>query len=630
MLEPQARRLLLESLRPPEGYALDCAVGTTYSLDLLALLSVPLAFTYSEWEDREGNPTDDDIALLESVKRHADRICIFCQAGEISVPKKDQRLFAYLEQSVVEVTPRKKLGVFHPKVWLLRYVSRTDAAVRYRFLCLSRNLTFDRSWDTALVMDGILRARKVAYSVNHPLGDFIKALPGLAVLQPVADNVQQIVGRLQEEVRKVEFEPPEGFEDFAFWPLGLADKPVWPFGTDRGAITKRMLIISPFVRDGFLKRITEKRQEGNCILVSRSDEMDQVPRATLDRFKKYTLSSASVPDGEDSNVEGDSELTGLHAKLFLMDDSDEGRHMARLWTGSANATNAAFPDQKDPADREKGNVEFLVELAGPRGKFGIDRLLTKEKGTTCLIDMLDDYKVPDEIKEVDSLKKQLEQELDIVRRILASATLRGVIVSNENSDSYSVDLYCDKSLQYSRDISIKCWPVTYQEHLAADCISLSGKIANFGGVTMDALTAFYAFEMSLVRDNKKASSRFILKAALIGLPDGRLAHLVRSLLKDKNRVLRMFLLLLADQDLPPGEGGGRPKVPGGSADAGGGSVDIPLLESLLLALDRSPEKIDRIHALVNDIMASPEGEELLPAGFGEIWPAIFEARKGLL
>ena len=46
MLEPQERRQLLDSLRPPSGYSLDFAVGTTYSLDLLALLTAPLAFTF--------------------------------------------------------------------------------------------------------------------------------------------------------------------------------------------------------------------------------------------------------------------------------------------------------------------------------------------------------------------------------------------------------------------------------------------------------------------------------------------------------------------------------------------------------------------------------------------------------
>ena len=59
MLDPNSRALLLESLRPPEGGALDLAVGTTFTLDLMALLTAPLAFTWFSWEDEEGRPSAD-------------------------------------------------------------------------------------------------------------------------------------------------------------------------------------------------------------------------------------------------------------------------------------------------------------------------------------------------------------------------------------------------------------------------------------------------------------------------------------------------------------------------------------------------------------------------------------------
>ena len=41
MLEPGQRRMFLETLRPPEGYLFDRAVGTTFTLDLMTLLAVP-------------------------------------------------------------------------------------------------------------------------------------------------------------------------------------------------------------------------------------------------------------------------------------------------------------------------------------------------------------------------------------------------------------------------------------------------------------------------------------------------------------------------------------------------------------------------------------------------------------
>lgn len=83
MLSPQDRRHLLEALRPPAGYELSCAIGTTFSLDLFTLLTVPLAFTLFDIEDAEGHPSADPLVLLEAVRRNADHISIFCQAGRI-------------------------------------------------------------------------------------------------------------------------------------------------------------------------------------------------------------------------------------------------------------------------------------------------------------------------------------------------------------------------------------------------------------------------------------------------------------------------------------------------------------------------------------------------------------------
>ncbi|MBI3264517.1 MAG: hypothetical protein HYZ58_15425 [Acidobacteria bacterium] len=52
MLEPHARTLLFDILRPPEDHRLDIAVATTYTLDLLALLTAPVAFSLFEVDDQ--------------------------------------------------------------------------------------------------------------------------------------------------------------------------------------------------------------------------------------------------------------------------------------------------------------------------------------------------------------------------------------------------------------------------------------------------------------------------------------------------------------------------------------------------------------------------------------------------
>lgn len=114
MLQPSDRAHLFESLRPPEGYALDYAIGTTFTLDLLTLLTAPLAFTSFDWANEEGSLVHRPQALLATMQQYANRISLFCQTGKIALPKESSQLFSYLEESVIEVNAPKG-GLFHRK-----------------------------------------------------------------------------------------------------------------------------------------------------------------------------------------------------------------------------------------------------------------------------------------------------------------------------------------------------------------------------------------------------------------------------------------------------------------------------------------------------------------------------------
>ncbi|CAN5415678.1 hypothetical protein BH20CHL6_BH20CHL6_08760 [soil metagenome] len=63
MLGPDDRRLLLDALRPPAGYELDQAVGTSYSLDLTSLLAAPLGLALFDRESSDGQLIADPIAF---------------------------------------------------------------------------------------------------------------------------------------------------------------------------------------------------------------------------------------------------------------------------------------------------------------------------------------------------------------------------------------------------------------------------------------------------------------------------------------------------------------------------------------------------------------------------------------
>ena len=68
----------------------------------------------------------------------------------------------------------------------------------YRLLVLSRNLTFDRSWDVALALDGELLPRRTVAN-SRPLSDFVAALPAMArrAGQPLESTAGQRVDLFQ-------------------------------------------------------------------------------------------------------------------------------------------------------------------------------------------------------------------------------------------------------------------------------------------------------------------------------------------------------------------------------------------------------------------------------------------------
>ena len=176
MLNPNNNRLDYgEILSPPNNYQLDFAIGTSYSLDLDALVGASISLGLSEETDT--NLINNPIFLLEALRTTGDKVILFCEGGQIHLPNKPNLLYILLEEMVFQVNNSKiinnKYASFHPKFWLLRYVNEENN-VFYRVVVLSRNLTFDRSWDISFSMDGFLKEEKS--DKNNPIIDFLKYL----------------------------------------------------------------------------------------------------------------------------------------------------------------------------------------------------------------------------------------------------------------------------------------------------------------------------------------------------------------------------------------------------------------------------------------------------------------------
>ncbi len=567
-----------------------------------------------------GNQEDvlnDPIAVLEALRMTAGRVTVFCQQGRIAVPKKDTRLYSYLEQAVVEVQPPRGNGVFHPKVWLLRFIS-DEGPVLYRFLCLSRNLTFDRSWDTVLSLEGQLKKRKKAYARNHPLGDFFAALPSLAV-RSVEQSVRNDVAMMADEVRRVDFEAPDGFyaEDIAFIPLGIKGYTKPPAFDEY----RKLVVVSPFLSDEAVLSLVDSDRQN--ILVSRQESLDGLSDETIQALEGgaelfFLADTAERADDLEDQQEDAApgvelgDLSGLHAKLYIADD---GWH-SRVLTGSANATSAALRGR---------NVELLVELWGRRGEVGVDCFLGGEDDKHAFRQMLMPYhregKAP-----ADPTARLMEQALDEARRAIAQAKLSAAITAGQG-DTFDLALRPGhKPGKLPAGITGRCYLISRKPEDGLDIAPLAnGKELNFQDLSMLALTSFVAFELTAEQDGRKTTIAFVLNVHVSGMPQERDRRILHAVISDPSRFIRYLLFILAGSDDPMGLRELITAEDGKGAEQRPNALGLPLLEELVRAFSRSPDKIERIGRLVEDLLQTPEGKDLLPEGFEQLWETFLAA-----
>lgn len=617
--------MLLGSLRPPDGFRFDCAVGTTFSLDLIALLTAPLAFAMFDWQGDDGrlaaDPASgkgDPLALLESLRRCADRIHIYCQAGQIKVPPANQRLLTYLEQSVIEVLPPAaragRAGVFHPKVWVLRFVDTADGTtVRYRLLCLTRNLTFDRSWDTVLVLEGDRSDRQNGIAENRGLAAFVRGLPGLTVrASAVNEQAAADTALIADELRVVKWKLPEGVDSVRFWPLGMDGKPTWPFG-DR---IDRLLVVSPFITPDFLTRLAAPGRAQ--FLVSRPESLREIePSVLRERWTCLMLDEGceAIAGADEPSDQQSASLSGLHAKLFVADAGWE----AHIWTGSANATTAAF----------NGNVEFLVELIGKKSKLGVDATIGDGDNQPNLRSMLAPFTPEDQAVTPGADEQACEVLVDSIRRSLVAMSMELVVAPDDtDGKTLTTTLRSPEPLAITDAATVRCRPVM----LVGDARALQSGCpiqVRFGPHAIQSVSSFVSFEVSARVGNAERTEAFVLNLPLVGAPTDRKERLLRDLLSDSRTLVRFLLMLLSDDPeklfTELRELAATPEARAGAR----GHDGLPLLEHMLACLHRSPGKLDQVHRLIEDLRRTPEGRSILPPELEAVWGPIGQVRREL-
>jgi hypothetical protein len=626
MLDPHDRASLYEALRPPAGYDLDCAVGTSFTLDLEALLTAPIAFALHDarTSDTAVDGTEP-VGLLESIRRYASRVTVYCQAGQISVPSRRRSVFTWLEDAVVEVTAPRAGRLFHPKVWAVRFREIDGDLQVLRVLCATRNLTFDTSWDTLLRLESepYLPDRADAPVARQAsLGELFASLPARAV-RPRPPRRDDQLASLVTDVGAVPLIPPAPFSEVIFHVLD-GTTPDWPFPNDGSC-----LVISPFVTAAFLERLDRSVQVR--ALLSREESLDRIPRPVLERVERLAVLSSAldvhpgdepVDDGQahlqvSEHTDPGRRLFGLHAKLFVFDGADG----PRWFTGSANATDAAFG----------GNVEVLAELRAPTDHDGLrptDFLQAGAEGSG-FADMLVDYHPLPEPAAPDAVEK-LDRRLDQLRHRLISADVRGEVAAR--GDDFLLSLRSDVALPTAAELQldgleVEVWPITLDRHASAQALDTGQAVDVRFTVTLEGISSFFGVRATARKDELETATSFLVNVPLHGSPEDRESRLLAAMLADPARLLRYLLMLLDDRyaDDPGGDGGAGAAWVGRWARSGSG--EVPLLELLLRAVRRDPSRLDHIDQLLHDL--GEQRDEVLPPGFDEVWGPIWAHRQGL-
>lgn len=604
MLDPTTRALFSDALRPPTGHTLDLAVGTTFTLSLRMLFLPPLAMAAHDRETElpsgEGESKPDTLALLESIRRYADRTTVFCHAGGVGPATDYPRLLTFAEDSLVQVVPRTPGHLFHPKLWALRF--KHDEDVIHRLLITSRNLTDDRSWDTLLVLDSDPDGAGID---GAPAADFIRALPALAV-GPVAPGRAEQAADLARTLTTARFQPPAPFTGGTLWPLGLTATNGWPLSVQ----PDRALVISPFLDAASVTRIQARTPP---VFVSRAETYDRVGGHAFAQADVRVLSphaEAEFADQTEGKARRPSEVrTGLHAKVLVWDEGATGH----LFTGSPNVTSAAY----------SGNTEFAVHLAGPRRTCGVEAMLPTDVQTRDRV-AFGHLLEPHTIAHLDP---QPDPAFDAEREITRfhEEVLRAgpQLVVGAGEDGFVV------TLSFARTSPVGPGATTVRLISRSRVERTRLDEGRWTGVPLLQLTPYLELvTRAPIPDRDDLELTCILKADLIGAPENRATEVLRSYLGSEDAIVRYLRFLLADVDADLGLDDLDLPGPGERSATGPQNFeDLAILEPLLKAAANGSEALDRVQALLRDLGVDREDRGVVPADFLELWESVWNAAR---
>jgi hypothetical protein rflaF_15634 len=599
MLNPGEDRLDYGNiLKPPKSYTLDFAVGTTYSLDLDAL--VGMCISLGLLEEADSNIMKDPICLLEALRRTGDKVALFCEAGEIYLPGKVSALYTLLEKMVFQVVTKARSGIkypsFHPKFWLLRYINKEE--VLYRVVVLSRNLTFDRSWDICFYMDGEFGEET---DKNIPIADFLKYL--LKQLPKLEISKAKKIKQLIKELDYVNFETGmKEFYDFEFIPSGvpcsqggmysMLDTSLIKGANDRLEKSfHELLVMSPFLSKDIIRQFNERSrwiENAEYMLITRQMSIDNLSPEDCDKFRIYVLKDEIV-DGEAAISDGESDYykQDIHAKIYMLRKNAD----TEVYLGSLNAShNAVY-----------GNIEFMILLRSKNRYINLEKLKTE-------IFNGDEEGANNPFKEVELLKcreeKDIEESEELDFLIKQVNRYKFYAVVTENASYYDVNISVENYEKQDADITIS--PIFAQSKEAK-----FAKNILFEKLTINALSKFYVLSIcDIVGNNVKR----VIKIETEGMPNEREGKVISSIIGEN--FYRYIEFLFGDDHIISTLKANSEKTQGIAGKSYSTIENMPVLyEKMLKKAATEPESFTEIEKIIRLL---PE-DGVVPEAFKKLY-----------
>ncbi|MFT6810694.1 MAG: hypothetical protein ACJA01_003939 [Saprospiraceae bacterium] len=602
MLDPRNNRLDYGvQLKAPEGYQLDHAIATTYSLDLEAILLVPVALFFSEGLDFNPHEVRDD--MLEALTNASKHISIYCQRGKIKAPNNYNQLMAFWEKGIHQIQMPEYSQSFHPKIWVIRYapLDKKEAVV-YRLICTSRNLTFSRDWDMAITTEGKVSKHEDGH--NKELMDMLRYLD--------KEGGKKIPKEFLKEISTVVFDVPHNFNSLHFHPIGIAKggaKAIYkhPVVSNKEEVDHR-LVMSPFLDKTTIERLksTSKRMS----LFSSEYALSGIEAEIINKVSSTYMFSTFIEDAENTDAmsEVGVEPVGqqLHAKFYI----DKKGQDVSWFIGSANATQAAN-------DR---NIEFLVELKTKNYSLSpkkIEDQLTFSDDKS--ISLFDPYS-GSQRQELDE-EKQREQEIRKLIHGLSGINIQGEAIPNPEH-LYDLIIQIPRTeIKLPEGCTLKFKPLPDSGRKTIDIdISKDFRCNDFRGYQEHILSPFLLFEIYF---KQKIEKKFILDMN-IHLSDDRFRKIFSSIINNRSKFLSYLAFLLSEETPSPHDANELEpdsKGKGVSSSINALFEGSPVFEKLLITASREPKKLTSIDSLILRLKNETDesGNSIVSAEFQKMW-----------